>query len=148
MLKLKKSSNTSMKVKFVDANIFIRFITKDDPEKARRCYELFAAAEKRKIVLTTNESILAEVVYILSSRSLYGLPTKKIKELLVPLVSLKGLQLERKKEFLLALEIYSIKAIDFEDALAASRMKFDGIETIYSYDRHFDKLAWVKRIEP
>jgi len=58
------------------------------------------------------------------------------------------LQLDRKREFLLALEIYAQKSIDFEDSLAAARMRLDQIEVIYSYDRHFDKLAWVKRIEP
>ncbi|MDZ7587599.1 MAG: PIN domain-containing protein [Patescibacteria group bacterium] len=38
--------------------------------------------------------------------------------------------------------------MDFEDALAAAAMKAQNIETIYSYDRHFDRLNWVKRIEP
>ena len=137
-----------MKPEFVDANVFIRFITNDDPVKAEKCYQLFQAAEKRKIILTTNESILAEVVYILSSRTLYGLKPERIKELLLPLINLKGLRLDRKKEFLLALEIYAQKSIDFEDSLAAARMRLDKIAVIYSYDRHFDKLAGVKRIEP
>lgn len=137
-----------MKPKFVDANIFIRFITKDDPVKAEKCFRLFQEAEKRKVLLVTTKSILAEVVHILSSKVLYALSPKKIKELLEPVVTLKGWQIKWKKEFLLALEIYAEKNIDFEDALAAAAMKAQNIETIYSYDRHFDRLNWVKRIEP
>lgn len=137
-----------MKPKFVDANIFIRFITKDDPEKAEKCFRLFQAAEKKKVLLVTTKSILAEVVYILSSKALYALSPKKIKELLEPLITLKGWQIKWQKEFQLALEIYTLKAIDFEDALAAAEMRMQDIETIYSYDRHFDRLNWIKRIEP
>lgn len=137
-----------MKPRFVDANIFIRFITKDDPVKAEKCFRLFQEAERKKVLLVTTKSILAEVVHILSSKALYALPPKKIKELLEPVITLKGWQIKWKKEFLLALEIYALKTIDFEDALAAAAMQVQNIETIYSYDRHFDRLNWVKRIEP
>ena len=58
-----------MKPRFVDTNIFIRFITKDDPVKAQKCYLLFQEAKNNKILLTTTKSILAEVVYILSSKA-------------------------------------------------------------------------------
>ena len=137
-----------MKPRFVDANIFIRFITKDDPIKAEKCFRLFQEAEKRKILLVTTKSILAEVIYILSAKTLYALPPKKIKELLEPVIALKGWRIKWKKEFQLALEIYAEKNIDFEDALAAAAMQAQKIETIYSYDRHFDRLSWIKRIEP
>lgn len=137
-----------MKPRFVDTNIFIRFITKDDPVKAQKCYLLFQEAKNNKILLTTTQSILAEVVYILSSKALYALPRKRVKELLEPLMTLKGWQIKWRKEFLLALEIYVEKTIDFEDALAAAEMQALKIEVIYSYDKHFDRLNWLKRIEP
>ena len=53
-------------MQFVDANLFIRFLTRDDPEKAQACFELFQKAKKREILLTTSESVIAEVVYVLS----------------------------------------------------------------------------------
>lgn len=137
-----------MKPRFVDANIFIRFLTKDDLLKAEKCFRLFQEAERRKVLLITSKSILAEVVHILSSKALYALSPKKIRELLEPVITLKGWKIKWKKEFLLALEIYAEKNIDFEDALAAAAMRTQEIETIYSYDRHFDRLNWVKRIEP
>ena len=63
-------------------------------------------------------------------------------------MTLKGWQIKWRKEFLLALEIYAEKTIDFEDALAAAEMQALNIEVIYSYDKHFDRLNWIKRIEP
>jgi predicted nucleic acid-binding protein len=34
---------------FVDTNIFLRYLTKDDPDKAQACFELFKRAEANQI---------------------------------------------------------------------------------------------------
>ena len=52
-------------MQFVDINIFIRFLTKDDPKKAEACFDLLQRAEKGEINLQTTESITAETVYVL-----------------------------------------------------------------------------------
>lgn len=57
-------------MQFIDANVFIRHLTRDDPEKAQACFELFQKAGQREITLTTSESVIAEVVYVLSSKQL------------------------------------------------------------------------------
>lgn len=137
-----------MNPKFIDTNIFIRFLTNDDPVKARRCLILFEKVEDKKIILTTTESILSEVVYILSSKSLYKLSPEKIRDLLLPIINLPGLKINFKKTFLNALEIYASSKIDFEDALSAAYMLASDIKEIYSYDRDFDKFSSLKRKEP
>ncbi len=55
-------------MEFVDTNIFIRYLTKDDPREAQACFELFQKAQRRGVQLTTSEAIIAEVVYVLSSK--------------------------------------------------------------------------------
>ena len=55
---------------FVDTNVFIRLLARDDPEKTRRCLALLQRAERGEAQLVTSESVVAEVVYVLSSPAL------------------------------------------------------------------------------
>ena len=55
---------------FVDTNIFVRVITQDDPVKTPRCAALFQRARRGTAYLVTSESVVAEVVYALSSRAI------------------------------------------------------------------------------
>ena len=137
-----------MKPTFVDTNIFIRFITKDDSKKAAKCWLLFKKAREKKVILTTSEAILAETVYILTSKALYGLSREEVRDKLQPLIGLKGLKLNFRVEILMALDIFVEYKIDFEDALTVARMKSEQIKNIYSYDQDFDKVDWICRQEP
>lgn len=47
-----------------------------------------------------------------------------------------------------ALELYAAHDLDFEDALAVAHMERQDIAEIYSYDRDFDGVAQVGRLEP
>ncbi len=137
-----------MTTQFIDANVFIRHLTRDDPRKAQACLELFQRAREREVTLTTSESVIAEVVYVLSSRKLYNLPREEIRKLLYPLLSLPGLKLTNRKMYLHALDLYATHPLDFEDALTVAQMKRQKLSQIYSYDRHFDQVAGITRMEP
>ncbi len=47
-----------------------------------------------------------------------------------------------------ALNYYGEYPVDFSDALIAAEMIHGGQAEIYSYDRDFDRLMGIKRIEP
>ena len=96
----------------------------------------------------TSEAIIAEVVYVLSSKQLYSLPRTEIRDLLYPLLLLPGLKLPYRKSYLRALDLYADQAIDFEDALAVAHMERLKIAEVLSYDRGFDRLAGIRRVEP
>ena len=133
---------------FLDANVILRFLTRDDPEKAERCKELLQRVDQGELELTTSESIIAEVVYVLSSRRLYGLTPERIRSLLLPIIALRGLRLPSRQCYLRALDIYATHGIDFEDALAVAHMERRGITQILSYDEHFDRVEGIERREP
>jgi uncharacterized protein len=80
-------------MQFLDANVILRYLTRDDPEKAERCLALLQRAERNEVALTTSEAIIAEVVYVLSSPRLYNLSPQRIRELLLPVLHLRGLKL-------------------------------------------------------
>jgi len=135
-------------MQFVDANIFLRFLTQDNPDKARACLELFRQADRGEVTLFTTETIIAEIVYVLSSPRLYRLSREDIRKRLVPLLTLGGLRIPSRQTVLRALELYEAHPVDFEDALAVAHMEHHSIEEIISYDRDFDRFPQVTRIEP
>lgn len=137
------------KLRFIDTNIFIRHFTKDDPIKSRACFDLFLKVQSQELEVTTSESVIAEIVYVLSSKQLYNLNRETIKSLLYPVLSLKGLKLANKNIYLQALDIYAIfPKLDFEDALTVAHMQKMKIKKLYSYDYGFEEIKSINRIGP
>ena len=135
-------------MQFVDANVFLRFLTRDDPVKAERVKELLERAERGEVALLTSESVIAELVFVLSSPKLYNLSRDRIRALLTPILSLKGLKLPQRAAFLRALDLYATTPMDFVDALVIAQMEAGGVEEVYSYDEHFDLVSGIRRLEP
>jgi predicted nucleic acid-binding protein len=135
-------------VQFVDANVFLRFLTRDDPARAERVKALLERAERGEISLTTSESVIAELVLVLSSRRLYGLNREQVRTVLLPIMLLKGLMLPGREVFLRALDLYAGSIVDFIDALVIARMEEQKVTEVYSYDEHLAGFEEVKRLEP
>lgn len=137
-------------MRFLDTNVILRYLTRDDEAKAEACYRLFQKVGQGEEELFTCEAIVTEVVYVLSSqRAPYRLSHEEIRARLVPILTLRGLRLPQKRVYLAALDSYaSSPFLDFEDALAAAHMEREGIEEIVSYDKDFDLLPGLRRVEP
>lgn len=133
---------------FIDTNIFIRYLTKDDQRKHRACLALFQQAERSEVSLTTSESVVAEVVYVLSSAKHYGLSRRQIQVALSRLLILPGIRLEHHSTFITALGLYAENSIDFEDCLTVAHMKRERLTEIYSYDKDFEPVQAIHRVEP
>lgn len=135
-------------MRFVDAKIFLRYLTRDDSEKADQVKALLERAERGQEELFTTESVVMELVFVLSSQRLYALDRNRIRNLLTPIIAINGLRIPRRQVVARALELYAQTNIDFVDALAVAHMEVNKLTEIYSYDRHFDHVASVTRIEP
>ncbi len=131
--------------RFIDTNIFIRFLTGDVPKKAKRAKKIIERLEKGEIKAEISDLVVAELVWVLES--FYNLPPKKVAEKVSYIVSLQGIKMLNKKLTLDSLVDYVNKKVDFVDAYNANYMKHHKISTIYSYDGDFDKLG-MHRIEP
>lgn len=135
-------------MKYLDANVIIRYLTNDDPEKAERAYAFLQAVEKgEEIVITTGE-VIAEAIYVLASKSHYHYPRELIVKKMLPVLQLKGLKLTEKKAYMEALVLYGQKNIDFVDLLIIAKMKHKDIKTLVSFDRDFDDFPFISREEP
>lgn len=135
-----------MKKRFVDTNIFLRYLTADDEDKYSRCRALLERAFKGKEGLSTSAMVIAEITWTLLS--FYKVPKEEVIEKITIILNTPNLEVENRKVFAEALEIYSLKNIDFIDAYNAVFMKSNKLDEIYSYDEDFDKIEFVKRKTP
>lgn len=136
-----------MTVCFIDTNLFIRYLTNDDTEKADRVDRLLNQAASGKIRLLTAEMVLAEVVWVLESY--YRLEKRPIADMLQAILSTPGLEVLNGKIVEQALPYYSLQNIDFIDAYIVALMKKHGVAGIYSFDKkHLDRIVQVTRLEP
>lgn len=136
-------------MRFLDANVFLRYLVPGDQAKTQACFALFQRVKAGEEIVTTSEAIVAEVVYVLRSRAHYGLPPVEISARLRPILTLRGLKLPQKRLYIRALDIYaSSPFLDFEDALTVAHMERRGINEILSYDTDFDRVPGITRLEP
>jgi predicted nucleic acid-binding protein len=133
---------------FVDTNIFLRYLTRDDEKKAASCRKLLLAAENGEVKLFTSDLVFAELVWVLQSPATYNLKPSEIRDIIMPLLYMKGLKVPSRDIIAYALELFSNTNIDYIDAYHAEILKDNGIKEIYSYDQHFDILPDVVRQEP
>ncbi len=133
-------------MRFIDTNVFLRYLTADDERKARRALALLKRVEGNDERVATSSLVIFEIVFTLESY--YSMPRERVSSLVLPLVELRGLQLDNKDVFREALGLYASGRLSFADAYNASLMRKKGLGEIYSYDRDFDRLEGIRRVQP
>ena len=136
-----------MRSYFVDTNIFIRYLTNDDPVKADSVEKLLSEAAAGKVRLVTAEMVLAEVVWVLES--FYGLKNVEVGSMVKAILATPGLEVLNSVLVEKALEYYLAHNIDFVDAYIVAVMDKRKISDIYSYDKkHLSRIKSIKRKQP
>lgn len=135
-----------MHKRFLDTNVLLRYFTRDDEDKAERARALLTRVDRGEEKIITSPLVLFEVIFTL--QSFYGVERTRIRELIAPILAMRGLELAFKGVFDQALELYAGTSISFADAYTAAYMTQRGANEIYSWDTDFDKLAGVVRVEP
>lgn len=133
-------------MRFVDTNVFLRFLVNDDPAKADACEVLFRKAIAGEEALFTSDMVIAEIIWVLESY--YELKKAAIRESVEKILNTRNLHCPNREIIISALSIYVEKNIDFIDAFNAFLLKREKTNEIYSYDKHFDRIGWLNRIEP
>jgi len=120
----------------IDTNLLVRFLTEDDPEKARSVEVLLGKAGKGEIKIFIPSVVIAELVWVL--KSFYELEAGEISELVGAVLSTPGLDTQDKSILREALKVYERKGIDFVDAWILEFARERNIKTIYTFDKkHF-----------
>ena len=137
-----------MSVPFVDANILIRHLTNDDPERAQACFALIQAVERGEATVWTSALVVAEVVFVLSSKHTYNLARERIRDLVLPILELSGLKLAHKRMYRRVFDLYTCLPLDYIDAYHVALVEQRGETEVLSYDTHFDRVEGIRRREP
>jgi predicted nucleic-acid-binding protein len=124
-------------MKFLDTNFFIRFLTKDWPEKAQKCKALLDNAVENDESMATSLIVIAELIWVLESN--YKLARKEAGDIVLKLLSMPILEVEDKNILMESIQLHSIRNIDFADAYNAVYMRKRGLKEI---------VSWLNRIEP
>ena len=128
---------------FVDTNVFLRFLTNDDPAKAKRAEALFRDALRGKIRLSTSLLVIAEIIWTLES--FYKLEKPDIAAKVEKILNTPNLDCPEASLLFMALDLYVHAHLDFVDAYNAFHMKERGLAQILTYDRkHFARVPWVQ----
>ncbi len=135
-----------MAVSFLDTHVLLRYLTRDDEGKAQRTFSLLIRIERGEEKVMTSSLVIFETIYTL--QSFYRVPQLRIKELLLPIISLRNLHLPGKNVYYRALDLFVTKNISFADAYNAAYMIDEEITYVYSWDKDFDKIEGITRLEP
>jgi uncharacterized protein len=135
-------------LRFLDANIFIRHLANDHPTQSPACLALIQAIEQGREVVWTSDLVIAEVVFVLSSKHSYNVSRAAIRDMLLPLINLSGIKLANKGTYSRLFELYTSSSIDFIDAYNAALIEGSKHKEIYTYDAHFDLVPDIIRLEP
>ena len=99
-------------------------------------------------MLATPVTTIADVVFVLASRQNYSLPRSAVRDLLVPLLLMPAFRVPDIETALRALDVFASTRLDFGDAMIVAAMEAAGSGTLVSYDRDFDAIPGVIRVEP
>jgi predicted nucleic acid-binding protein len=127
---------------FVDSNVFIRHLTGDPPDQAKRATAFLRGAEHLILV----DLVVAEVVYVLES--VYELERERVAQLARAILGFPAVVVPDRALLLRALEIYEQYRIHFAESCLAACAEASGVGVVASFDQAIDRVGTVRRVEP
>jgi predicted nucleic acid-binding protein len=131
-------------IAYVDTNVLVRFITGEPPALYEKSVALIKSVEEGDVTLRVDEIIAAEVVWVL--KSAYKFTAQEIAAAFLEILSQDGIVVS--DVVISALALFGSQSISFGDALLAARMQQSGVVRVFSFDRHFDRIPGIQRLEP
>ena len=130
-------------MRFVDANVFIYVLVKS-PKKDYDISKRILKRVENGEAAATNLAVIQEIVDWLE----YNNRKKEVRSFLTAVnsyLTMNKLTIAW-DDLLAALDAVDKCGIDFVDALTLQTMKKNKINEIYSNDKDFDRVQWIKRI--
>lgn len=129
----------------VDANIILRYLTRDHEELWKKADAIVGAMDDGKVELVCDPVTLAEVVFVLGST--YGLAREQIHALMEPIVTAKAFVMPNKEVYIRALELYGDSVSHFGDACACATALARAEGRLVSFDKKLSGVEGIHRTE-
>ena len=139
-------------MQLVDTNIFIHFLIRPAGDIGRvehdACAALVERVQRGDQEIATTDACLAEVFHVLTEKQHLRRPVAEVVSALRAITSQRGIRIQRQNLYGEALDLLERhRNLGFEDALLAAHALETGMQLL-SYDRHFDRVSGLVRVEP
>ena len=135
-----------MSRRFIDTNVLLRYLTRDNEEMAAAALALLEDIERGQQLTITSPMVIFETIITLQRH--YRVAREQIRALLTPIINLDNLELDDKPIYLHALDIYVDVNVSFADAYNAAFMMAHGSTEMYSWDRGINRIEGIRQVEP
>jgi len=134
-------------IPFLDTNVLVRFVAQDHPDHSKRAADLIRRIELSETRVRIADTVVFETAFVLEGP--YGWGRRSIREALAPVIALGGVILPGKQIIPDVFDLYvSRPSLSFADCYHAVLARHLGCTEIISFDRGFDRIPGLTRIEP
>jgi predicted nucleic acid-binding protein len=138
-----------MTTRLIDTNVLLRHLLADHPTHSPAATRLIREIEQGQQSAWTTSLTIAEVVFVLTSKRTYDLPRAFVRQALLPLIELPNLKLAHKRLYRRVFDLYiSHPKLSYVDAYEAARVEQEQPPELFSFDRDFDAIPTIIRVEP
>ena len=132
---------------FVDTNVLLRLLLRDEEGQHVAAVKLLREARQRGVALHLLPVALLEVVWVLEK--VYRYPRSRVREIVEAVLNTPELKVEKEAVFRKAVAAYEERAIKFADALMAHWGMEAGLGTVYTFDvKDFGRIAGLEVRKP
>lgn len=135
-----------MALLFIDTNVLVRHFTQDNAILSPRATAYLLRIEQGDVTIRLADTVVFETVFLLERT--YKQPKSLIRTALLDFLSLPGVVVPNRARLRGAFDYYVNLNISFAGAYHAVLMAEDGLNEIVTFDRHFDRVPGIRRIEP
>lgn len=129
---------------FIDTNIWLRYILKDDEDQFKQCRKLIEKIESGSFKPYISTIVLLEIYFILTST--FKIEKRNIQEYIKSILEARNLTLIDKTDFREAWKIHQKTDVKLADCLIASQLPTK--TTLISYDKDFKKIKGLQVLLP
>ena len=126
----------------LDTSVLVRHLTGDPPAQARRATSYLRSATDMVLL----DVVLAELMFVL--KSFYEKPRAEAANAARSAIAMTGVRVMDIDLLHRAIELYERGPLSFVDAYKVATAETWGIETVTSFDKDFERVTSVTRIEP
>jgi uncharacterized protein len=131
----------------LDTGVLLRHILADSATLSPKATAYFRRIERGEITIRLSDTVIFEAVFTLEK--FYRVPRSDIRDNLLDVLRLPGVVIPGKRSFRRVFDLYvSRRSISFADCYHAVMAQRLGVSDVVSFDRDFDRLPGITRIEP
>ena len=126
----------------IDTNVLVRHLTGDPPDQGRRATAFLESRHD----LWLADLVVAELVYVL--RSFYGLSRDQAASLVRAVLEVPCVSVSNAQVLYRSVELFEAEGFRFAEPRLVALAESASIDVIVSFDRSFDRVETLTRIEP